>query len=113
MRPTGDHLPDLPMANEQPWFVYLLECENGRLYTGISTDPARRLDEHRSGRGAMFTRLNRPQRLLAVQRCASRSEALRLEWRTKQLKAADKRLTAQAWDANAPLPVPAPVPDNP
>lgn len=100
------------MSDPQPWFVYLLECENGRLYTGISTDPLRRLAEHQAGKGAMFTRLNRPQRLLATRVCADRSEALRLEYRIKQLKTAEKRTLAASWLTNAPLPAAAPAPDS-
>ena len=63
----------------RPWYLYLLECENGRLYTGIATDPQRRFTEHATGRGAMFTRLNRPLRLLGCcaypdQSCVTRAE---------------------------------------
>ena len=42
------------------WFVYLLECENGKIYTGITTDVTRRFDEHLKGTGAKFTRANLP-----------------------------------------------------
>ncbi len=100
------------MSAPQPWFVYLLECENGRVYTGISTDPLRRLAEHQAGKGAMFTRLNRPQRLLASRICADRSEALRLEYRIKQLKAGEKLALAASW-LNDPSPLVAiPAPDS-
>lgn len=63
----------------RPWYLYLLECENGRLYTGIATDPQRRFAAHLAGRGAMFTRINRPLRLLGYraypdQSCVTRAE---------------------------------------
>ena len=65
--------------SSQVWFVYLLECENGRLYTGITPDLAERFRKHATGKGAMFTRLNKPSRMIAAQPCADRSEASKLE----------------------------------
>lgn len=100
------------MSGPRPWFVYLLECENGRLYTGISTDPGRRFAEHLAGKGAMFTRLNRPQQLLATRVCDSRSEALRLEYRIKQLKTAEKRELVAAWLTEPVPPAAAPARDS-
>lgn len=47
------------------WYVYLLECQNGKIYTGITTDVNRRFDEHLSGTGAKFTRANPPVQILA------------------------------------------------
>ena len=72
------------------WFVYLLECENGRLYTGITNDLAKRFAKHLSGKGAMFTRLNRPARILASKPCKNRSEASRLEYRVKGMPKSKK-----------------------
>ncbi len=71
------------------WWVYIIECD-GRLYTGITTDPERRLREHQSGRGARFTRGAR--RVRVRYRCAlgSRSLALRVEYRLKNLVRGDK-----------------------
>lgn len=87
------------------WFVYILECENGRLYTGITTDLGRRYREHATGRGAAFTRMNKPRRILAFTSCANRSEASRLEARIKKLPAADKRVLGASWnDAGVPKP---------
>lgn len=71
------------------WFVYLLECRNGHVYTGIATDVAARYAAHLAGRGARYTRANPPQRLLASFACADRSTASRAE-------AAFRRLTPQA-----------------
>ncbi len=80
-----------------PWFVYILECANDRLYTGITTDVARRFREHVSGRGAAFTRMNKPRRMLAFTSCPDRSQASRLEARIKRLPAADKRRLCRLW----------------
>lgn len=75
----------------RPYYVYLLECRGGRLYTGITTDVARRLADHRGGtRGAKFTRAYPPVKLLAVRQTANRSEALRLEAALKKLPHAEK-----------------------
>jgi putative endonuclease len=73
------------------WFVYLLECRGGRIYTGIATDVDRRLAEHRAGRGARFTRAHPPVRELARLPCADRPEALRREAAIKRLTPSAKR----------------------
>lgn len=80
------------------YFVYLLECRGGRIYTGITTDVARRLKEHRGGRrGARFTRAHPPARLLAVKKVAGRPAALKLEAALKQLS----HLQKQRWAAGS------------
>jgi putative endonuclease len=50
----------------RPWSQYLLECQRGQLYAGISPDPERRYAAHLAGRGARYTRANPPLRMLAV-----------------------------------------------
>lgn len=80
-----------------PWFVYILECANDYLYTGITTDVARRFREHVAGRGAAFTRMNKPRRMLAFTTCPDRSQASRLEAHIKRLPAADKRRLCRLW----------------
>ena len=72
------------------WHLYLLECEDGSLYTGITTDVGRRFDEHCRGRGARYTRAHPPQRLLASVPIGSRSDALKAELRLKALPRAEK-----------------------
>lgn len=76
------------------WFVYLLECRNGAVYTGISPDVEARFAAHLAGRGARYTRANPPVKLLARFACADRSEASRLEHAIKQLPANRKRALA-------------------
>lgn len=73
------------------WHLYLLDCD-GRLYTGISTDPERRLCEHRRGglRGARFTRGASRLELLWQMRVGGRGEAQRAEYRLRRLKRRDK-----------------------
>jgi putative endonuclease len=82
------------MDSDAAWFVYLLECRGGRIYTGIATDVDRRLAEHRAGRGARFTRAHPPERELARLPCADRSDALRREAAIKRLAPAAKRALA-------------------
>ena len=73
------------------WFVYLIECRGGSIYTGIAIDVAARYAAHASGRGARYTRAHPPERLLATIEYPDRSSALKAEYRVKQLKPAEKR----------------------
>lgn len=61
------------------WHVYIVECSDGTLYTGITTDVARRIDEHNSGKGAKYTASRRPVGLLASVASDNRSTASKLE----------------------------------
>ena len=74
-----------PPIAPAPWFVYMLECRGGRIYTGVTPDVAARLAKHRAGKGGAFTRSFPPRRMLAALRCASRGEALSAEHALKQL----------------------------
>ncbi|WP_036987341.1 GIY-YIG nuclease family protein [Zestomonas thermotolerans] len=80
-------------AQSRPWFVYLVRAANGALYCGISDDPLRRFEQHRSGKGARFFHSSPAQALAYVEPCAGKSEALRRERAIKGLsKAAKERL---------------------
>jgi putative endonuclease len=70
-----------------PWFVYMLRCADGSVYTGITTDTARRVAEHNAGAplGARYTRSRRPVTLLYVEGAASRAAATRREQAIKRL----------------------------
>jgi putative endonuclease len=67
------------------WYVYILQCADGTLYTGITTGVNRRLNEHNSGKGAKYTRTRLPVMIVAVTEAGSRSEASKEEYRIKQL----------------------------
>lgn len=69
-----------------PYYCYMLECANGRYYTGWSTDPFRRLKQHNAGHGAKYTRMNGPSRLVYVEEMPDHNTALKREIRIKQLK---------------------------
>lgn len=79
----------------QAWFVYVLECADGSLYTGISTDVARRFKQHCTGKGARYTRGRTPVRVLASFRFETQSLALRAEIRMKKLSPIQKRALCQ------------------
>jgi predicted GIY-YIG superfamily endonuclease len=80
-----------------PWFVYLLECQSKRIYTGVSPDVANRLNAHTAGKGALFTKINRPERLLAFKQFATKREALQVEKQVKKMPASGKRILASLW----------------
>jgi putative endonuclease len=77
-------------ADSRPWAVYLLDCHGGRSYIGISPWPQQRFEVHQAGKGAAFTRANRPQTLAAVVWFESRSAAASMEARLKMLARSSK-----------------------
>lgn len=92
-----------------PWFLYLIECADGSIYTGIATDVDARFDKHVNGTGARYTRSRKPLRVLASFPLADRSSASRAEYRVKQLTATEKRaLAAGTRTLESVLPAPAP-----
>lgn len=68
-----------------PFFCYLLECADGTFYAGWTTDPARREQEHNAGRGARYTRMRRPVRMVYVEEAPDKASALRRELELKRL----------------------------
>ena len=73
------------------WFLYLIECADGSIYTGITVDVAARYAKHASGRGARYTRSHPPRCLLAIVEYADRSTAAKAEYEIKCLSAGEKR----------------------
>src|SRR5690554_3330204 len=75
------------------WSVYMIRCGDGSLYTGVTTDVERRFREHaaQNGRGARYLRGRTPLEVVYTREVGERGEALRLEYRIKQLRAAQKR----------------------
>lgn len=73
------------------WHVYLIECRDFSVYTGITTDVDRRFAQHLAGKGARYTRARPPVRLLASFPFPDRSSASRAEYEIKQLSPAQKR----------------------
>jgi putative endonuclease len=77
---------DAPCGREdrlREWYLYLVRCRDGSLYTGIATDVERRLAEHRAGKGAKYLRGRGRLKLVYKQRVGNRAAALKLERRIK------------------------------
>jgi len=87
--PASDKTPTEP---DVTWFLYLIRCKDGSLYTGITTDVERRFIEHQSGKGAKYLRGKAPLTLAFQQKVGSRSAALKAEASIKQLSKADKEI---------------------
>ena len=72
------------------WYLYILRCKDNSLYTGITTDVEKRLEAHRSGKGAKYTRGRGPLELVYLEECGDHSEALKRELEVKALTRAEK-----------------------
>jgi len=84
------------VLSEATWSVYIILCSDDSLYTGITTDPARRLRQHAAGRGARYFRGRQPLRLVYLEHGHSRSSASQRECLIKAMPRAEKgRLIAQ------------------
>ena len=75
---------------EEIWYLYILRCRDGSLYTGITTDVPRRLAAHREGKGAKYTRGRGPLELVHQETCGTHSQALRRELEIKALTRQEK-----------------------
>lgn len=78
---------------DKRWWVYIVRCADGTLYTGVATDVARRVAEHNGAgkRAARYTRTRRPVTLVYRAPAANRSAACRREYRIKQLSRREKQ----------------------
>ena len=75
---------------EKNWYLYILRCGDGSLYTGITTDVLARLETHRAGKGAKYTRGRGPLELVYSENCVEHSTALKRELEIKALPRLDK-----------------------
>lgn len=82
------------MSTSKPWFLYLIECADGSIYTGITVDVAARYEAHCKGTGARYTRSHVPVKLLGFEAHPDRSSASKAECRIKKLSPAEKRQLA-------------------
>lgn len=79
------------------WELYILRCGDGTLYTGIARDAEKRLEVHRSGKGAKYTRGRGPLQIVYREHCPDHGTALRREYAVKQLSRDEKeRLILQS-----------------
>ena len=84
---------------EPNWYLYILHCGDGTLYTGITTDVEKRLEAHRSGKGAKYTRGRCPLELVYREKCGDHSTALRREAEIKALPREEKLTLIQKPEA--------------
>ena len=88
---------------EATWYLYILRCCDGSLYTGITTDVQKRLKAHRTGRGAKYTRGRGPLELVYQECCGSHSQALRRELEMKALPREKKLCILSEYEASAEI----------
>ena len=68
-----------------PYFVYLIECEDSSIYTGITTDVKRRFEEHAAGKGARYTKAHKVKKVIHTELHKTRSSALKREASIKRM----------------------------
>lgn len=79
------------------WVVYILQCSDNSLYTGITNNLDKRVDTHNKKRGAKYTKTRTPVTLKASRNFPNKSEAAKEEYRIKQLKRSDKFELIKYW----------------
>ena len=72
------------------WYLYIVQCKDGSLYTGITTDIIKRIKSHNNGRGSKYTRSRLPVELKFLKEYKNRSEASKAEYQTKRLTRKEK-----------------------
>lgn len=68
-----------------PYYCYIVECKDATYYTGWTTDPERRIHQHNTGRGAVYTRFKRPVHLVHLEELPDRSAAMKREYQIKRM----------------------------
>ena len=76
--------------SDKGYYVYILHCSDGSLYTGWTMDVKRRLEEHQSGQGAKYTRCRRPVSLCYTEEASDKKEAMRREYAIKRMSRQQK-----------------------
>lgn len=72
------------------WHLYIILCENNKLYTGIACDPEARFELHKEGKGAKYTQYNKPIKIVYTEKFKTRSEALKREAEIKKFSRSQK-----------------------
>lgn len=88
------------LAPASVWSLYILECSDGSLYTGVTNDIDRRFLAHQEGKASRYTRIRRPVTLVYWEECGSRSQALSRECAVKSLSRPRKDEFIRAFRAN-------------
>ena len=74
-----------------PYYVYILLCKDGSYYTGYAENVKRRVERHKKGQGARYTRMHQPEKIVYVEKFDSRSEAVKREREIKSLSHSKKQ----------------------
>ena len=74
------------------WFVYMIRCTDGSLYTGCTNHVIRRWHQHKEGKGAKYLKIHEPKSVVFVEEHSDRSEACKREYEIKQYTKQDKEL---------------------
>ena len=88
------------MPVDRTWWVYLIECRGGGIYTGIALDVEKRYQQHVTGKGAKYTQMNPPERLLASRAYPDHRSAAQAEYAFKALSRLEKWRWAVACTPN-------------
>ena len=81
-----------------PYYVYILLCKDGSYYTGYAEDVKRRVERHKKGQGARYTRMHEPEKIVYVEEFDSRSEAMKREREIKSLSHNKKQRLVNLYD---------------
>lgn len=74
----------------ETWWLYMIECQGGGIYSGITKDVQARYEKHAKGKGAKYTKLNRPVQLLCKVKFPNHREAAKFEYQVKQMSRKEK-----------------------
>lgn len=84
-------------CGRKAYYVYLLLCDDGSYYTGYTNNVTSRLERHKAGRGARYTKMRRPKRIAYVEKFKTRKAATRREHQIKTLSHREKHELASFW----------------
>jgi putative endonuclease len=85
---------------DSEFYCYMVECADGSLYTGWTKDPERRVNEHNTGRGALYTKWRRPVFLTYLEAVENHSAALRREYAIKKMTREQKLALVEEYKEN-------------
>jgi|APSaa5957512535_1039671.scaffolds.fasta_scaffold12644_4 putative endonuclease len=80
----------IPKLNKDDWYVYILQCQNNSLYTGVTNDLHKRMKTHRTGKGSKYVKAKGFKQLLKFKKCKHKSDAHKKEYQIKQLPTSQK-----------------------
>jgi len=83
-----------------PYYVYILLCKDGSYYTGYAKDIKHRVEQHKKGQGARYTKMHEAEKIVYVEEFDSRSEAMKRERQIKSLKQAEKRKLVNTYNSS-------------